>query len=328
MYVCFPCLCSTLVIDIDPSLKGKTEMSDLTTRSLYPEDLQQVTEIESDLAGSPRTFFLEKRLAAASAMPDSIISCAVIDDKKLAGYGFARILEGEFGARSAMAVLDTVGVAPDHQGRGIGRMVLAGIERRMKNRNISSLLTQTLWSRHAMIRFFAATGFSLASGQIIERNTSPLKEDTVEAAPAPLVRPLRGEDIATIDRIDTKLTGLDRSAYYASKFREMLDESGVRVSMVAESGGTVIGFIMARIDYGEFGTVEKAAVIDTIGVHPAHAGSGVGHALLSQLILKLSSLQIMSVRTKVEHENSGLRNFLSRRGFRPSQRLLLTKEIR
>ncbi len=302
-------------------------MSDLTIRSLYPEDIQQVAEIESRLAGSPRMFFLEKRLAAASAMIDSFITCAVTDDKKLAGYGFARVLEGEFGTKSSMAVLDTIGVAPEYQSRGIGKMVLAGIERRMKNRNINALLTQTLWSRHAMIRFFAATGFSLASGQIIERDTSPLSGDSVGALPGLVVRSLKGTDIATIDKIDTKLTGLDRSAYYASKFREMLDDSDVRVSMVAESEGVITGFIMARVDYGEFGQVEKAAVIDTIGVHPDFTGSGVGHALLSQLLVTLSSLEVELVRTKVEHENSGLRNFLSRRGFKPSQRLLLAKEI-
>jgi len=303
-------------------------MSDITLRSLYPEDIDRVSEIESSLAGTPRRAFLEKRLAVATALPDSFITCAALDEKKLAGYGFARVLEGEFGAKSVMAVLDTVGVGPEYQGRGIGKMILSGIQRRMKNRNINTLLTQTVWSKHVMIKFFASTGFSLASGQIIERDTSPLNGDIAGAVPANiLVRPLRGTDIAAIDRIDLKLTGLDRSAYYASKFREMLDESGIRVSMVAEENGIVTGFIMARLDYGEFGQVDKAAVIDTIGVDPAYAGCGVGHALLSQLILKLFSLRVELVRTKVEYENIGLRNFLCKRGFKPSQRLLLSREI-
>jgi ribosomal protein S18 acetylase RimI-like enzyme len=221
----------------------------------------------------------------------------------------------------------------------------------MKNKNISTLQTHIAWSNHSMVRFFASTGFILATGQIIERDTSPLSEDVTEVAPVEmdgkwrvhsgaggnyydklsrdriLVRTLKGQDIAAVDRIDTKLTGLDRSAYYATKFREMLDESGIRISMVSEDDGIVTGFIMARVDYGEFGKVEKTAVIDAIGVHPAYAGSGVGHALLSQLLLNLSTLQVESVRTKVEYENYGLRNFLSRRGFVPSQRLLLSKEI-
>ena len=107
----------------------------------------------------------------------------------------------------------------------------------------------------------------------------------------------------------------------------MLDESGIRVSMVAEDDGVVTGFIMARVDFGEFGRVEKAAVIDTIGVHPAYGGSGVGHALLSQLLINLSALQVKTVRTRVEHDYFALWNFLTRRGFKHSQRLLLTKKV-
>ena len=141
-----------------------------------------------------------------------------------------------------------------------------------------------------------------------------------------MVRPLTGEDLVSVDRIDARLTGLDRSAFYAAKFRETINESGIRVSMVAEDDGIVTGFIMARADYGEFDKVNKSAVLDAIGVHPVYSGSGIGHALLSQLLTDLSSLQVESVRTKVEHENFGLRNFLTRRGFKPSQRLLLSKK--
>lgn len=322
-------------------------MSNLTQRSLYPEDLDQVSIIESSLAGSPRRDYLEKRLAVATAMPDSFVTCAALDGERVAGYAFARIQEGEFGANSAVAVLDTLGVDPGYQGKGIGKQVLAGIERRMKCKGISTLLTQLSWSNHPMIRFFASTGFILGTGQIIQRDTSPLAKK-VSAVPTSAscsngdvacaggdmpvmdgisVRTLRGTDMAAINRIDSKLTGMDRSAYFATKFREMLDESGARVSMVAEKDGTVVGFIMARVDFGEFGRVTKAAVMDSIGVHPSHLGSGIGHALLSRLLIDLAALQVETLRTKVEHENHDLRIFLSRRGFKPSQRLLLTKEV-
>lgn len=326
-------------------------MTELTLRSLYPEDIAQVAKIESSLTGTPRRVFLEKRLAVATAMPDSFITCAAVDNGRLVCYGFARILEGEFGARSAIAVLDDIGVDPEYRGKGIGKKVLAGIERRMKNKRIDTLQTMIDWRNHSMIRFFAATAFDLAPGQIIGRDTSPLNNDfaTVVTAEADgsahfvrggggvcsekagvddiLVRPLGGGDIATIDRIDTKLTGLDRSAYYACKFREMLDESEIRVSLVAERHGVVAGFIMARVDYGEFGNVAKSAVIDSIGVHPEYSGSGVGHALLSQLLINLAAFHVKSVRTKIEYENCDLRNFLSNCGFKPSQSLLLTKKI-
>lgn len=340
-------------------------MPDITFRPLYPEDINQVSKIESSLTGSPRSAFLKKRLAVATAnlgevfldetgdmpldqqtMPDSFITCAAIASKKLVGYGFARILEGEFGARSTVVELDDIGVAPDNQGKGIGKMVMAGIEQRMKAKKIGTLQTQIDWSNLSMIRFFASSGFTLGSGQIIERDTSPLGEDIApditngkwqihgggahydkRAGGRVTVRPIKWDDLAAIDRIDVKCTGLDRSAYCAAKLREVLDESGIRVSMVAEDAGVVTGFIMARVDFGEFGRVEKAAVIDTIGVHPAYGGSGVGHALLSQLLLNLSALQVKSVRTRVEHDDFALWNFLTRRGFKHSQRLLLTKKV-
>lgn len=326
-------------------------MTAFKLRSLYPEDLPQVSGIDSRITGASRKLFMEKRLIVATALPDNFITCAVVDDTRLAGYGFARLLEGEFGANSAIAVLDVIGVDPDYQGKGIGKMILAGIGHRMKKKNISTMQTQIIWSNHAMVQFFSSAGFMLAPGQIIERDTSPLCEDVAEVAPVKMdgkwqihsgaggnyydrlardhvmVRSLKGEDIAAIDRIDSKLTGLDRSAYYAAKFREMLDESGIRVSLVAEDDGIVTGFIMARVDFGEFGRIDKTAVLDSIGVHPAYAGSGVGHALLLQLLMNLSSLQVERLRTKVEFDNVILRNFLTRRGFKPSQKLQLTMEI-
>lgn len=326
-------------------------MSDLTVRSLYPEDIDQVSEVESRLTGRPRKAFLESLLVAATAEPDSFITCAAVDNKKLVGYAFARILEGEFGARGATVELDTLGVDHDYQGRGIGKKVMAGIEQRMKRKNLSTLQTQIAWSNHTMTRFFASTGFSLASGQVIERDTSPLSEEIAKPAPVDMtgrwrvqgnagvnyyetpargsvmVRPLTGDDLVSVDRIDTRLTGLDRSAFYAAKFRESVHASGIRVAMVAEDDGIVTGFIMARADYGEFGKVNKSAALDAIGVHPAYSGSGIGHALLYQLLTDLSALEVESVRTKVEHENFGLRDFLTRRGFKPSQRLLLSKKV-
>ncbi|TWJ19400.1 GNAT family N-acetyltransferase [Geobacter argillaceus] len=325
-------------------------MSDLTVRSLYPEDIDQVSEVESRLTGRPRKAFLESLLAAATAEPDSFVTCAAVDNKKLVGYGFARILEGEFGAQGTTVELETIGVDLDYQGRGIGKKVMAGIEQRMKRKNLSTLQTQIIWSNHNMTRFFASTGFALASGQIIERDTSPLGEEIARVAPVDMagrrrvhntadcnyyetlargrviVRPLTGDDLVSVDRIDTKLTGLDRSAFYAAKFRESVHTSGIRFSMVAEDDGIVTGFIMARTDFGEFGKVNKYAVLDAIGVHPVYGGSGIGHALLSQLLTDLSALEVESVRTKMEHGNFGLRNFLTKRGFKPSQRLLLSKK--
>jgi ribosomal protein S18 acetylase RimI-like enzyme len=310
-------------------------MADLQLRSLHRDDLDRVSGIESRITGHSRKGFLVKRFAAAAEAPDGFIACAAVRDGNLAGYATARIQEGEFGAPDAVAVLDVIGIDPDVQGIGIGKALLADMERRMKARGIGTLRTQVDWGNPAMVRFFSSTGFLLAPAQILERDTSPLREEIRKAGGdyEPLsrdrvpVRTLKEDDLAATVRIDRKLTGRDRSAYYAAKLREMLTESGIRVSLVAEEDGFVVGFVMARVDFGEFGKVDKAAILDTIGVHPGFAGSGIGHALLSQLFLNLATLQVETVLTQVSPENIGLQRFLYSCGFHPSQRLMLSKTI-
>ena len=324
-------------------------MADTQLRSLRRDDIDRVCGIESRITGHSRKGFLEKRFAVAAESPDGFIACAAVRDGKLSGYAIARIQEGEFGVRDAVAFLDVIGIDPDAQGGGIGKALLAEMERRMKARGIGTLRTQADWGSPPMIRFFSSTGFLLAPAQVLERDTSPLREELGEvrgAGPearssmrvggedyATLsrdrvpVRSMKEDDLAAAVRIDRKLTGRDRSAYYAAKLREMLTESGIRVSLVAEEDGFVVGFVMARVDFGEFGKVDKAAVLDTIGVHPGFAGSGIGHALLSQLFLNLATLQVESVLTQVSPENIGLHRFLYSCGFHPSQRLMLGKTI-
>ena len=321
-------------------------MTSVQLRSLRAEDLDRVAGIEGRIAGYPRRGFLEKRFDAAFAAPDAFITCAASRDGELVGYAIARVQEGEFGSPDAVAVLDVIGSEPDAQGKGIGKTVLAEMERRMKERGIVTLRTRVDWGSPAMIRFFSSTGFLLAPVHILERDTSPLREKVGSVMPearsrlraggddqATLsrdrvpVRSLKEDDLAAVVRIDRKLTGRDLSAYYAAKLREMLTESGIRVSLVAEEDGFVVGFVMARVDFGEFGAVDRAAVLDTIGVHPGFAGSGIGHALLSQLFLNLATLQVETVLTQVSPANIDLQRFLYSCGFHPSQRLMLSKTV-
>ena len=308
-------------------------MADLHLRSLQRDDLDRISGIENRITGHSRKGFLEKRFAAVAESQDDFIACAAVRGRKLSGYAIARIQEGEFGVRDAVAVLDVIGIDPDAQGGGIGKALLGEMERRMKARGIGTLRTQVDWGSPPMIRFFSATGFLLAPAQVLERDTAPLREEPAGDDDASLsrdrvpVRSMKEDDLAAAVRIDRKLTGRDRSAYYAAKLREMLKESGIRVSLAAEEDGFVVGFVMARVDFGEFGKVDKAAILDTIGVHPGFAGSGIGHALLSQLFLNLATLQVESVLTQVSPENIGLQRFLYSCGFHPSQRLVLSKPV-
>ncbi len=142
------------------------------------------------------------------------------------------------------------------------------------------------------------------------------------------VRSMAAGDLDAIIRIDEKLTGRERRDYYEAKLKEVMDESGVRVSLVAEADGRPVGYIMARVDYGEFGRAEPAAVIDTVGVDPGYGKQGVGSALLCQLMTNLDALHVETVRTTVTWTNFSLLRFLGRSGFTPAQQLVLSLPVR
>lgn len=137
------------------------------------------------------------------------------------------------------------------------------------------------------------------------------------------VRAMKKADLPALVHIDRRVTGADRSDYLESKLKEALDESGVRVSLVAELDAQPVGFIMARVDFGEFGRIDPVAVLDTIGVDPDYRHYGVGRALLSQLLVNLGSLRVERIRSEVAWNEHELLSFLERCGFGVSQRLCI-----
>ncbi|MCW8951661.1 MAG: GNAT family N-acetyltransferase [Rhodospirillales bacterium] len=320
-------------------------------RPLRADDLDAVVSLDGRIIGNPRRGFFEKRLAAA-ATPDAFLTIAAEKDGTLAGFAFARIQDGDFGDTRKVAVLDIIGIAPDEQGKGLGLALIDGMEAKMRKRGISVLRTQAEWSNDRVMGFFARSGFALAPRMVVERPTEG-RGDEVEISTQQQtfdsdmedhsdpggddfvalsrdrfpVRSLEEGDLPAIIRIDKKLTGADRGGYFQEKMAEVMRESGIRISLIAESDGSSAGYIMARVDYGEFGRTDSAAVIDTIGVDPAYAHQGIGHALMSQLLANLSVLRVDTVRSMVRWNNYGLIGFLENCGFTPSQRVVLTKTI-
>ena len=179
-------------------------------------------------------------------------------------------------------------------------------------------MTQTLPPTGALPANETELDFSDPSGDDFDA----LSRDTVP------VRSMKADDLPAIVEIDKAITGEDRSAYLEHHGREALELSGIRVSLVAEQdSGEPIGFVMARVDFGEFGRTEPEAVIDTIGVDPLYAHHGVGAALMSQLLANLNTLRVERVRTGVRWNDFPLLHFLENCGFRPSQRLALRKRL-
>ena len=138
-----------------------------------------------------------------------------------------------------------------------------------------------------------------------------------------VVRGLEPRDMEKVVALDARNTGRRRDEFFKIKLQQNLSETGIKVSLAAEIDGIFVGFLLARVYYGEFGALEPVAVLDTLDVHPDFRRQGVGSALLSQLRTNLFGLGVRRLRTEVDWDAPELILFFQHEGFRPAERICL-----
>ncbi len=299
-------------------------MGETQIRPLTREDFEAVLALDARIAGQLRRGYFEKRLAAAVRHPKRHLQLAIEDGSRLRGFLLARGADGEYGGSDRAVVLETIGVDPEVQRRGLGRRMLDGLAELARTRGARALRTQADWRDHSLLRLLDRGGFRVAPRQVLERAVHrmplPATDEEIEAPP-PKVRPLRAEDFDWVTRVDQRITGRNRADYLQRKFDEVLQESAIALSQVVEDDGFVVAFAMARIDPGDFGRAQPTASLDTIGVDPGFSGKGYARAVLTQMIENLAAIHVERLETEVAGEDAALRRFLHEFGFRPAQRL-------
>jgi ribosomal protein S18 acetylase RimI-like enzyme len=142
-----------------------------------------------------------------------------------------------------------------------------------------------------------------------------------------IVRNLRPEDREAVVAIDARILGRRREEFFKVKLGQAFSDTGIAVSLAAELDGAVVGFLLARLYYGEFGLMEPAAVMDVLGVHPEFRGRQVGAALLDQLRTNLLGLGMRTLQTEVAWDSPELVAFFQHEGFTLAPRLCLDLDL-
>lgn len=141
------------------------------------------------------------------------------------------------------------------------------------------------------------------------------------------VRNLRPDDLAAVVRLDARNIGRSREVFLSQKLEQAFSDTGIALSLGVEMDDRLVGFLLARVYYGEFGVVEPAAVLDVIGVDPDYRGRHVAAAMIDQLRTNLLGLGIKRLQTEVRWDNPELLTFFEREGFRLAQRVCLDLDL-
>lgn len=142
-----------------------------------------------------------------------------------------------------------------------------------------------------------------------------------------LVRSVQLTDVDAMVSIDAASTGRRREQFLRKKLTQALGDTGIAMSLGAEFDGHLVGFLLARVYYGEFGVLEPSAVMDVFGVHPDYRGRHVASALLDQLRTNLLGLGIGTLQTEVRWDSPDLLSFFQHEGFTVAPRICLDLDL-
>ena len=140
-------------------------------RAMRPEDLPQIVRIDREITGRDRKAYIAGKLD--EAMDDSAIRVSLtarIDDA-IVGYLMARADLGDFGRTEPVAVLDTIGVDPAYEHRGIGHALVSQLFVNLGALQIDRVETVVAPSDLALLGFLYDCGFKPSQRLAFMRRT-------------------------------------------------------------------------------------------------------------------------------------------------------------
>ncbi|MBP8625207.1 MAG: GNAT family N-acetyltransferase [Syntrophorhabdaceae bacterium] len=134
----------------------------INTRFMRGDDFDAVMRIDNKVLGLNRPEYyklrFEKFVQSKDYVPTSLV--AETEDGTVVGFVMGELYIGEFGISQEKATLDTIGVDPDFQRKGIGELLINEYMKHLKKLGVEKVNTLVDWDDARLIHFFSANRFS------------------------------------------------------------------------------------------------------------------------------------------------------------------------
>lgn len=151
--------------------------------------------------------------------------------------------------------------------------------------------------------------------------------DMSDQAPEVRIRTLEDFDLGGIVALDEKISGEYRPEIWETRlaYYKRRDPEG---SVVAESAGRVVGFMLGEVRSGEFGLEEPTGWIEVLGVDPEYRGQAIGRQLADRMLDHFRKQGARSVRTLVDEDKmEGIAQFFTSLNFEMASLRSFVKEL-
>jgi len=129
---------------------------------LKASDIEDVVRIDHHITGRDRRAYMQHALDEALRESGVRISLAARKDGIAAGFVMARADLGDFGRTEPVAVIDTLGVAPEYEHHGVGHALLSQLFLNLAALRIERVETVVASGNLALLGFFYGAGFAPA----------------------------------------------------------------------------------------------------------------------------------------------------------------------
>ncbi len=125
-------------------------------RTIVPSDLDRVVEIDVKVLGKPRLEYWETKLELVGKR--SQISSLVAElDGNVIGFIIGGASRWEYGVPENIGWIDTIGVDPDYQRKGIAKILFTEMTNNLKKVGVDTIITFVKRRDPILLNFFKRT---------------------------------------------------------------------------------------------------------------------------------------------------------------------------
>ena len=146
--------------------------STVNIRLMKADDFDAVVGIDEKVLKASRLEYYEMKFEKLFKSKDYLPTSLVAEESggKVVGFVIGALYMGEFGIFKEEASLDTIGVDPDSQHRGIGEQLINEFMEHLRKLGVRKVNTLVDWNDSKLIQFFSASGFRPSTTINLERS--------------------------------------------------------------------------------------------------------------------------------------------------------------
>jgi len=146
--------------------------STIKIRLMKADDFDAVVGIDEKVLKASRPEYYKLKFEKLFQSKDYLLASLVAEEKDgtVVGFVMGEIYIGEYGISKEKATLDTIGVDPYCQHKGIGKQLIDEFMDHLRTLGVQKINTLVDWNDSKLIHFFSANQFSPSKTINLERS--------------------------------------------------------------------------------------------------------------------------------------------------------------